>query len=80
MNGHNYAETEQLAREHLDSLHRDAEAYREVEYGRYHSRSHALSVWLGELLLRWGSKLRERDGKVVVLVSTMPRERIEKAA
>jgi hypothetical protein len=59
---------------------RDADLYRAVEYGRYHSTTRAFSKWLGNRLLEWGRKLRERDGQVTVSIAFQTRSGDEKHA
>ena len=80
MTGQDFGTDTHLSEEKLNALHTDADVYRGVEYARYHSRSHAFAVWLGGLMLRWGRRLRERDGKVIVQIHTFPRVRAGKAA
>jgi hypothetical protein len=72
MTGHEYAMNQQLATERYQGYLKDAETYRNVSYGRLHSRSRSFATWLGNLLLEWGRSLRERSGEVIVEIATSP--------
>jgi hypothetical protein len=72
--GIDYHQLETLAAERNRALLADADTYRRVEYGRYHSTTHALAERLGNLLLSWGRRVRERHGDVVVQIAVTPRQ------
>ena len=64
-----YHYSRRLATDRYTEYLRDADLYRSVGHARHHTAARTFSEWLGNRLLEWGRKLREKDGQVTVSIA-----------